>query len=94
MSNGRWPRLGEFPLTNAIGVAVIAGWAGTGIVALSFAIVAAVFHVHALVVPAEWWEALKWFSAYAFLQFSAKRASHEGLWKREGNGSAQIVPKA
>lgn len=93
MSNGHWPKLGEFPLTNAIGVATLAGWLGTGVVAILFATITAVFHVHALVVPAEWWDALKWFSAYAFLQFSAKRASHADLWKRDGNASAPAAPK-
>ncbi len=87
VSNGRWPRLGEFPLTNAIGAATLIAWLGTGAVAIVFAIVASLCSLPSLVVPAAWWDALKWFAAYAFLQFGAKRASHAELWKREGNGN-------
>lgn len=91
MSNGRWPRLGDFPLTNGIGVVLLIAWAGTGIVATLFAIAAAMFcSLHGLVVPTQWWEALKWFSAYAFAQFAAKRASHYELWKKPGNGNGDV----
>jgi hypothetical protein len=81
-----WPRLGDFPLTNAIGVSMLVAWLGTGIVCICFAIASTVLSCPALLVPAAWWDALKWFSAYAFAQFAAKRASHEGLWKKPGNG--------
>jgi len=84
----RWSKLASFPLTNAIGVAMLGAWLGTGLVALCFALAST--QLHPLVVPLEWWDALKWFSAYAFAQFAAKRASHADLWKR--NTDAALPP--
>jgi hypothetical protein len=75
-----WPRLASFPLTNALGVFMLWAWGITGFAAL----VGVAFDY---TVPPEWWDALKWVSAYAFAQFAAKRATN-GI----GTNGAAIPP--
>lgn len=85
----QWPRLSSLPLTNAIGVAVLVAWSITGAVALVAAVTCS-----PVAVPAAWWDALKWFAGYAFAQFAAKRASHQGLWKRDDTTAKPITDAA
>ena len=84
MSNGSWPKLGDFPLTNAIGMFTLVAWSVTGFAAL----IGVPFGYR---VPSEWWEALKWISAYAFAQFTAKRLSN-GMGVN-GNSSPRNAPR-
>lgn len=83
--NKDWPRLGSFPLTNGIGVLVLAAWSCTALISFGDAVLSADWAL-----PATWWDGLKWFTGYAFAQFTAKRWTNgRGV---NGNGHAEVKP--